>query len=340
MGTIWIPPNKLVTFFEEKVGYKSGLALTREEMVKHIAESNSITEALITQSDEPIRVRADAIEDAFQILLYKLGFLKQPFVGHGPTILDLKYRTDATKHQLFEKVLFQLGSYHFDKGKHALSDGFNKVEFYKIIQTSLPSDAMEIATELIDLIELSELASPWDWHPARQVDWQNTLALLDLFESESLDTMYGTFFDQRFIDYLSSNFESLGEIHWRKFEALTAEFFLRNGFDVDIGPGRNDGGIDIRIWKNRLTEADPPTILVQCKRQKQKVGKVIVKALWADILDESAHSGLIVTSSALSPGADTIRRARSYPINVADRETLRKWLIQLRSPGNSVFLGW
>ena len=48
----------------------------------------------------------------------------------------------------------------------------------------------------------------------------------------------------------------------------------------------------------------------QCKRQKEKVGKVVVKALWADVQHEKASPGLIVTTSRLSPGAKEVCAAR------------------------------
>ena len=76
----------------------------------------------------------------------------------------------------------------------------------------------------------------------------------------------------------------------------------------------------------------PPALLVQCKRQKAKVSKVIVKALWADVLHENATSGLIVTTSVLSPGARKVSTARNYPVDEADRETLRQWVHQMRTP--------
>ena len=265
--------------------------------------------------------------------------MEQPFVGHGPTLLEIKYQADSEKYALFDRLLTLLGAYHFDKGGHTLSDGFNREEFFSLVQRSLPSGALNIALELIDLIMLSECASPWQWFPARQTDWQNTAELRALFRSESLETMYGTFFDQRFIDHLSKNFERIGEINWRKFEGLVAEYFLRGGYEVDIGPGRNDGGIDVRVWNVGSAKTEPPAILVQCKREKTKIGKVVVKALWADVVDENANSGLIVTTSSLSPGAEAVRTARSYPIQVADRESLRRWLSQLRKPGTGIFLG-
>jgi hypothetical protein len=54
---------------------------------------------------------------------------------------------------------------------------------------------------------------------------------------------------------------------------------------------------------------------VQCKRQKEKVGKVVVNALWADVEHEKAKSGLIVTTTAVSPGARKVPAVRAYPID-------------------------
>lgn len=65
----------------------------------------------------------------------------------------------------------------------------------------------------------------------------------------------------------------------------------------------------------------------------------MVKALWADVVAEQAKSGLVVTSSALSPGARKVCTARGYPIKAADRETLRRWITAMRSPSAGVFLG-
>lgn len=153
----------------------------------------------------------------------------------------------------------------------------------------------------------------------------------DLFRSEDLGTLHGHFFDQRFIDYLQANFERLGDIHWRKFEGLAGEFFEREGFTVDIGPGRNDDGVDLRIYPRDAEPERPPLIIVQCKRQKEKIGKTLLKSVYADVVHEGAESGLIVTSSWLSPGTEIMRTARNYPIEAADRDTLRTWVAKLKT---------
>ena len=106
-----------------------------------------------------------------------------------------------------------------------------------------------------------------------------------------------------------------------------------------MGPGQNDDGVDLRVWRSDDPADSPPAILIQCKRQKKKVGKVVVKALWADVIAENATSGLIVTTSALSPGARKVCTARAYPVREANRERIRAWIRAMRTLQSGVFLG-
>jgi restriction system protein len=108
---------------------------------------------------------------------------------------------------------------------------------------------------------------------------------------------------------------------------------------VEIGKGRDDDSVDARIWYKTKSENRPPLILVQCKREKEAVGKVVVKALYADLKHEHARLGLVVTSSALAPGARKVCLARSYPIVEANRDTLQNWVGAMRTPYAGVFLG-
>ena len=160
-----------------------------------------------------------------------------------------------------------------------------------------------------------------------------------LFDSKFLGYMYGNFFDQRYIDYLYQNFEDISNINWRQFEGLTAHYFEQAGFNVEIGPGRNDGGIDIRIWPKEINRETPSLIIIQCKREKAKVKKGVVKALYADIDFEGANSGLIVTSNALSQGAREVIKVRNYPIEEANRETIKQWIEKMRTPDTGIFMG-
>lgn len=112
----------------------------------------------------------------------------------------------------------------------------------------------------------------------RETEWRDVTQLNELFSSENLATLHGTYFDQRFVDFLSRNFASIDQINWRKFEGLTCEFFDQIGFHVEIGEGRDDDNIDARVWARPENVEGPPLIMVQCKREKQKVEKVVVKA--------------------------------------------------------------
>lgn len=134
------------------------------------------------------------------------------------------------------------------------------------IEREMGHDVARIALEFLGLFLEAQNRSFWS--SVRRVEWSNVLELSELFENESLSTLYGNFFDQRFIDYLYRNFEDIDKINWRKFEELVSEYFSKEGFYVDIGPGRNDNGIDARVWPSHKLEGSAPQMLIQCKRQK------------------------------------------------------------------------
>jgi hypothetical protein len=121
---------------------------------------------------------------------------------------------------------------------------------------------------------------------------EDPVALTSLFESERLPMVGSGFFDQRFVNYLSQRPE-LQDINWRQFEGLAAEWLARSGYVVELGSGRNDGSVDVRAWSADAKPDTPPVLIVQCKREKRKIGKVVVKALWADMHAERADAGLM-----------------------------------------------
>ncbi|MFD5595858.1 restriction endonuclease [Streptomyces griseorubiginosus] len=172
-----------------------------------------------------------------------------------------------------------------------------------------------------------------------QRTWNDVLDLSDLFLSESVAASYGKFFDQRFVNYLAVNFEEIGTVNWRKFEALIAEYFHRNGFEVQLGAGRNDNGVDIRAWETGVnSETSPPTLIIQCKREKRKIGKVVIKALAADVHWEGAQQGLLAATVDWSPGAREVVKTRKYPVAEVNRSTLQRWLVEMRDSEKGLWL--
>ena len=340
MGKIWMSPNRLASFFEQRVGFKSGLALTRSELRDLIGKSDGISTLVTEYSDEPVRVLSTDITEGFQKILYGLGVTERPWIGDPPTLLNLKYENRGVgAARKFNSVLRLLGDMHFTAGVYGLDTSFDQDRYFAEIAKLDDDESMSMARELVSAIREYEQALPWDWYSARVEEWENTLPLKKLFESEQLDATYGNYFDARYIGFLARNLGSLDVVHWRKFEALTAEYYSQAGFHVELGPGRSDGGVDLRMWRKSDDSGDPPLVIVQCKRQQRLVEKVVVKSLWADLVDENAKFGLVVTTSGLSRGSKATISKRRYPITVSERKHVEGWVKELHRPARGVFLG-
>jgi restriction endonuclease len=278
MGAFWSSRVRIVTSLSELVGYKSGLALTREEIATHLPQ---LGEFVTGPDDQAIRVRSEEYEQLVRWLLYKVGRIPTPHLISPTITLYHKYKKEAKKHALQSKVATLFVEEYRKAIEKAQSGGHTAVDLVPFVMEAgkqFGPKGFKMAMELVDLMIVYQEQRPYGSY--RQVEWKDVAALADLFESENLETYYGQFFDQRFIDYLARNFESIDRINWRKFEGLTAEFFVRAGFDLGLGPGRNDGSIDVRVWpKKGKAGGLPPAMLVQCKREQRKIEKVVVKAL-------------------------------------------------------------
>ena len=336
MGAVWGTRNYFVTTLSETVGYKSGVALTREEMVDHLEDEH---DWVLGDDDAQLRLRAEEYEDAVRLLLYRVGAISKRNVISPGISLFHRYRNDPKKLETYHAVMeiyvreFRLAVERAQKGDKLV----DLTPFLFESDKKLGPDGLRMAMEITEETVILFQQSPWNGF--REIDWSDQVRLKELFESEKLTPSHGKFIDQRFIAYLHRNFDSIDKINWRKFEGLTAEFFTLAGLQVDVGPGRNDGGIDVRVWPKEGDTSSPPGLLVQCKRQKEKVGKVVVKALWADVQHEKASSGLIVTTSRLSPGAKEVCVARAYPVGAAERDTLARWIKAMHKVKAGIFMG-
>ena len=337
MGAIWFRHTELISAVSEIVGYKSGLALTRDELKDHAPDcSRELWER--DSNEQGVRIRSEDFEDLVLNILYRLGAVASPERPLPALAVLNEFGHDDESATLLNTIVAEWDEY-FDREAPRLDATSQKLDptpFLARVHEEYGDLAVRMANCLIREIQNALECHPWS--AFQRTEWQDQAELRELFRSESLETMHGTFIDQRFVDYLAQNFDSIDQINWRKFEGLAAEFFSRQGFHVEPGPGRNDNGIDIRVWPTNEDTEGPPALLVQCKRTKTAVGKVVVKALWADVIHEDATSGLIVTSSRLAPGAEKLCVARSYPIEQADRSALREWVAQMRTPNTGLFL--
>lgn len=95
--------------------------------------------------------------------------------------------------------------------------------------------------------------------------------------------------------------EDLHRLNWREFETLLFRIFQSQGFTCELGPGSNDGGIDVR-----LLQRDPLgdiLTLVQAKRYapKHKINMSAVAALHGVADVEAAQKSIFVTTSNYLP---------------------------------------
>lgn len=336
MGALWFLGREFVPVLSETVGYKSGLALSAEQL-QEIVESLGLGGSWPDEKDSWYRIRSEAYEELFAGVLGHLG-VGLPRRVFSP-LSDVYHRAKrdpelrAAYDALTPIYVQWLGS------ATASATPGDKIDPrpFLIEAERCGEPGIRIAKDLLRTTNAHLEQSPWGG--IRRVEWRDVRELDELFRSERLESAHGEYFDQRFVDFLAVNFDDVDKINWRQFEGLAAEFFSRVGFQIELGPGRADGGVDIRLWPDDSTRALPPTVLVQCKREKRRIANTIVKALWADVEHEEAASGLIVTTSSFSPSAREVRTARGYSVGEADRDTLRRWIEAMRTPGTGVILG-
>lgn len=337
MGGMWFDPEILADSLSETAGFKAGLALSLEAMCDHLSDTRYAD--LLKESEmHMVRIRSEEYEELFYKLLHRIGYTSEEFNGdHTGISLVHKYRgTEKEKiHAGVTELLIEYWPRLMEETRKSGGKLIDPSAYLKACALEYGKVGFDIAWERIEIIDRGLHLYP---HTGlRYKEWCNVEKLDSLFLGGGHKPENGTFIDQRFINYLITNPEKLGDMHWRKFEELTAEYFNRSGFKVELGPGQNDDGVDVRIWKaEQEQDTEAPHCIIQCKRQKQKVEKVVVKGLYADIQFEEAKCGLLVTTSELSRGAKKTIKVRGYPIEEVDRTQLKKWLTELQNPGTGI----
>lgn len=337
MGSITIPAGTLYGSLSDFVGAKSGLALDRPEIIRLLEKHDGETRFEDCPDDQLIRLESVTYDEMVETLLFAVGRLekRQNFLPMAE--LFRKYGREGPEAKLAIRIagaFVEFTREALSRDEVEKSKSIDPSPFFKDIFEKHGKLGAEMAMICIEAIGVQVMLRGALFPDVQEVD--DTIALKKLFTSEGLDAQFGEFFDQRYIDYLHRNFDDIDAINWRKFEALTAEYFVKQGFAVELGPGRNDDGVDVRVWPENETAEKPPSIIIQCKREKKSISKGVVKALYADVLHEKAESGLLVTTSSLSRGGKLVCNARNYPVKDADRRMIKKWVQEMRMPGAGV----
>ena len=334
MGAIWFDKGALADHLHEIIGYKSGVAASIEQMCDLLPDSNWADE-IISSEEYGIRLRSEDYESLYYNLLHKVGVTEKPYEG----IFELFNLT--RKHKELEGEQFSidiLDIYHSHIKKEielSAKEGRKSFDPSSMMKEAHIRYGMKGLNALMEIIEEYERMRNYSPHAmGRWQEWNDIINLNNLFSQHEPVVTEGEFFDQRFIDFLSVNQDKLGDIHWRKFEELISECFNKFGYKVELGPGTNDDGVDVRVWMDDKSTA--PEYIIQCKRHKAKIDKVTVKGLYADVLHNEANMGLLVTTSEFSVGARKTVKARGYPVEEVNGDMVKQWLVELRTPGSGI----
>jgi len=307
----------------EEVALRSNLLLAdsdvRELLTPEQSESWYFSEAY-DQSDWA-RIRSEEFMFCYLRLLSGVGYIEddRPWFAVFGDFLSRSEERGIDVSNLTEAF----HDYILTRDKESKSIGAEAIEPIAIA-TGLPNDV--IVEYLIAFAKAQERQPGYGLHHVEATDWDGITPLGDLFNSEVLPLSPDDFIDQKFIDYLAVNEGRIDQINWRNFERLSAQFFKNVGFHAKLGPGRNDGGVDIRIWPQKSMIRKPPLILIQCKRYKvsNSVEVEYVKALYTDVEFENAESGMIITTSYVAPGGKKVASIRKWPLNFLENEEVRK----------------
>lgn len=335
MGAIWFEHGSFADHLHELVGYKAGVAASIEHMCD-LLSGTAYPDDIRRSETHGIRIRSEDYDDLYYKLIHKVGLVDEPYDG----IRELFKITRRAREQYGDEFASEVMSLYTAESEkemaRAAQEGRRSLDPEPILRAAANKFGRPGLQVVGDMVMAQATLSKLSPHTAgRWQQWSDVADLSDLFErGRNSERPEDSFFDQRFMDFLSNNLDKLGQIHWRKFEELTAECFSRFGYRIELGPGSHDDGVDVRLWLPEKEGA--PQFLVQCKRQKEKIDKVTVKGLYADVVHEGAEQGLLVTSSEFSPGARTTVSARGYPISEVNGDMLKAWIKELRTPGTGI----
>ncbi|HAX10644.1 MAG TPA: restriction endonuclease [Marinobacter hydrocarbonoclasticus] len=146
--------------------------------------------------------------------------------------------------------------------------------------------------------------------------WQWICGLVKPDFADVYDEVYGHF---------ARRVDDVHKLHWRKFEILISEVLRSQGFEVELGPGWGDEGVDMR-----LLQRDPLgdiLTMVQVKKSAphKKIGLQAVQALHGAASALKAQKSLFVTSSSYLPGVKKWAERYRVPIEFAASGDVLQW---------------
>ena len=132
------------------------------------------------------------------------------------------------------------------------------------------------------------------------------------------------------VRYFDSNPDEIFSLMSREFEVFVSKLLEKFGYNVTLGKGSRDGGVDIFAERRGLFGTE--LTLVQCKRNRKdrKVGEPVVKQLYGDIESRKATKGLLVTTSSFTATALGYIESIKYRMSPIDFDKLQNMIAALK----------
>lgn len=129
-------------------------------------------------------------------------------------------------------------------------------------------------------------------------------------------------------EYFGTDPRRLQKLHWREMEILVYELLRSQGFTVELGPGSNDGGIDLILLCGDPVGDLLTAVQVKRYRSNRKIGLEAVQALYgAKCANEMNHT-MFVTSSSFLPSAQRFAARQNVKMDLYTSKDVVEWCRQ------------
>lgn len=106
---------------------------------------------------------------------------------------------------------------------------------------------------------------------------------------------------------------------------MLAEIFKTQGFDTKLGPGSNDGGVDITLIQCSPLGDIATVVQVKKHSQKNKIGLTEVQALYGAQSADRVQKALFITTSTYAPVAARFAARENVQMQLATSSEVSDW---------------
>ncbi|MDE2980453.1 MAG: restriction endonuclease [Gemmatimonadota bacterium] len=126
-------------------------------------------------------------------------------------------------------------------------------------------------------------------------------------------------------EHLSSRPGDMAKLDWRAFEKIVASLLESQGYDVQLGSGRSDGGVDIQLLQRDPIGDIVTYVQVKRFRKDRPVRLGTVQALYGAAMADNVTKTMLVTTSRYLPSAKRFAERDNVRMELYVSTDVRKW---------------